>query len=327
MSHMKSRMKWWRVGLAAGAAVLVAAGCGSEGGSDSGTAAAPAQEAPAQAEAAPNAAQGAPGAAEKPGADANAGPPDAGAPVKFRLEDRAIIYTGSITVRVKDVSGAASDATSIATAAGGFVGGDKRSSTDDRAEATIVLRVPAPRFTAVVDQIAKLGDQQQRDVNTEDVTEEALDLDARISSQRARVDSGRRLLAQAKTLSELVMLEGELAKRESDLASLEAKKRRMDDLTALSTITVTLLAPEAAAPPPAEEKDEIGFLAGLKGGWTALVASLGVVLTVLGALLPWFVALGLPVLAAVWLARRLRRPRTVAAVPPAPATPAPPAAP
>ncbi|MDQ7910054.1 DUF4349 domain-containing protein [Phytohabitans sp. ZYX-F-186] len=296
--------KWWRVALAAGVVALVAAGCGSGGGSDSG--------ASSVENAAP--AQGAPPAADKPGAEAAA--PDAGAPVKYRLDDRAIVYTGSITVRVEDVSAAAAEATSIATGSGGFVGGDKRSSTDAYAEATIVLRVPAPKFTAVVDQLAKLGDQQQRDVSTEDVTEEALDLDARISSQRARVDSGRRLLAQAKTLSELVMLEGELAKREADLASLEAKKRRMDNLTALSTITVTLLGPEAEAPVE-EEETEIGFLTGLKGGWNALVGALVVLLTVVGALLPWLVALGLPVVGALWLARRLRRRR----IQPVPASP------
>lgn len=304
-----SHKKWWRVVMAAGVVAFVAAGCGSGGDSDSGGASVN--------EAAP--AQGAPDAAEKPGADA-----PAGAPVKFRLEDRAIIYTGSITVRVKDVSAAATDATSIATGAGGFVGGDKRSSSGGYAEATIVLRVPAPKFAGVVDQLAKLGDQQQRDINTEDVTEEALDLDARISSQRARVDSGRRLLAQAKTLSELVMLEGELAKREADLASLEAKKRRMDDLTALSTITVTLVTEPAAPAPAEEEDDEIGFLTGLKGGWNALVGSLVVLLTVVGALLPWLIALGLPVLAALWLTRRVRRQRIrPVPAPPAPAPPAP----
>ncbi|MFC0528119.1 DUF4349 domain-containing protein [Phytohabitans kaempferiae] len=316
-----SQRKWWRVGLAACAVALVTSGCGAGGSDDSGSASSAGEAAPARDQAA------APGAAEKPGADANQGaPPNAGAPVKFRLEDRAIIYTGSLSVRVEDVNAAATEATSIATAVGGFVGGDKRSSNDRYAEATITLRVPAPRFTAVVDQLAKLGEQQQRDVNTEDVTEEALDLDARITSQRARVDSGRRLLAQAKTLSELVTLEGELAKREADLASLEAKKRRMADLTALSTITVTLLAPGAKAPVEEEEKEEeIGFLAGLKGGWTALVASLSVLLTVLGALLPWFVALAVPVFGALWLARRFRRPRTVTPVPPAPAPPAAPA--
>ncbi|WP_232074724.1 DUF4349 domain-containing protein [Phytohabitans suffuscus] len=313
-----SGRRWWRAALAAGLVALVASGCGAGGGGDDAGTTSKVQEGaaapvPAQGEAAPGA-----------GKDVGEAAPNAGAPVKYRLEDRAIIYTGSITVRVEDVSAAAAQATSIATGSGGFVGGDKRSSSDAYAEATIVLRVPAPRFGAVVDQLAKLGDQQQRDISTEDVTEEALDLDARISSQRARVDSGRRLLAQAKTLNELVMLEGELAKREADLASLEAKKRRMDDLTALSTITVTLLAPQAVAPAE-EEETEIGFLTGLKGGWTALLGALVVLLTVIGALLPWMIALGLPVAGGLWLARRLRRAR-VRPVPPAPPT-APPAAP
>ncbi|GAA4694840.1 lipoprotein [Phytohabitans rumicis] len=279
------------------AAALVLAGCGSgDDSGDSSTAgvaqregAGAAPEAPAQGEAA------------KPGADA-----DAGAPVKFRLDERAIIYTGSITVRVDDVSRAASAATSIVTGVGGFIGGDKRASNDSYAEASLTLRVPADKFSSVVDRLAGLGKQEQRDINTEDVTEEALDLDARIASQRARVESGRRLLAQAKTLNDLILLEGELAKREADLASLEAKKRRMDDLTALSTITVTLLGPGAQVPSP--EEDETGFLVGLKGGWTALVASLGVLLTVLGALLPWLAVLAVPVVAVLWLRRRVRRP-------------------
>jgi hypothetical protein len=305
-----SHRKWFRVVMAAGVVAFVAAGCGGGGGADS-------TDAASVNEAAPAPAQGAPGAAEKQGADA-----DAGAPVKFRLEDRAIIYTGSITVRVKDVGAAAAEATSIATGSGGFVGGDKRSSNDSYAEATIVLRVPADKFGAVVDQLAKLGDQQQRDINTEDVTEEALDLDARISSQRARVDSGRRLLAQAKTLSELVMLEGELAKREADLASLEAKKRRMDDLTSLSTITVTLLAPQAAA--PVEEDDDFGFLTGLEAGWTGLVAALVLLLTIVGLLLPWLIVIVPVVLGTVWLARRHHRQRLrPVPAPPAPTPPAP----
>jgi len=310
-----SHKKWWKVAIAAGVVAFVAAGCGGGGDDATDSGAASVDEAAAP--------QGAQGAAEKPGTDRDAAEPNAAAPVKFRLDDRVIIYTGSITVRVKDVGAAAAQATSIAAGSGGFVGGDKRSSSDAYAEATIVLRVPAARFNAVVDQLARLGEQQQRDISTEDVTEEALDLDARIGSQRARVESGRRLLAQAKTLSELVMLEGELAKREADLASLEAKKRRMDDLTALSTITVTLLAPQAEVA-PVEEGDDIGFLTGLKAGWTGLVGALVLLLTIVGLLLPWLLVLGPLVLGTLWLTRRLRRTRTPV-VPPAPTAAAPPA--
>lgn len=296
----------WGVGVAVLATALLVGGCGSGDSSDAGTSGAAAQD---EGVAAPEAA-GKDNAAPQDGAQ-----PAAGAPVEFRLDDRAIIYTGSITVRVQRVDEAAAKATSIVTGAGGFVGGDKRSSDDTYAEASLTLRVPAAKFAGVVDELARLGEPERRDINTEDVTEEALDLDARIASQSARVDSGRRLLAQAKSLSDLVMLEGELAKREADLASLEAKKRRIDDLTALSTITAVLLGPGAKA--PEDDEPNTGFLAGLKGGWNALVISLGVLLTVLGALLPWLVALGVPALAALWLFRRLR-PRPAAAPPPAP---------
>ena len=155
------------------------------------------------------------------------------------VDQRSIIYRGGITVRAKDsVNAAADQATGIATTAGGFIGADT---------ATMTLRVPADKFTTVVNQLARLGKEEHREINTEDVTEQTVDLDARIQVQQARVDSGRRLLAQAKTLNDLVMLEKEVATRESDLASLQAKKRNLADLTALSTITVTFLGPEAPA--------------------------------------------------------------------------------
>ncbi|MEV1285834.1 DUF4349 domain-containing protein [Micromonospora sp. NPDC049679] len=241
-----------------------------------------------------------------PGVAEQQGQPAAGDPVRYRADERAIIYTGSMTVRVENVERAAARAATIVTGAGGFVGGDKRTSGDSDAEASLELRVPAAKFGQVVDEIAGLGDPERRDIATQDVTEESLDLDARIATQRARVESGRRLLAQAKNLNDLVMLEGELAKREADLASLEAKKRRLADLTALSTITAVLLGPGTHG---AGDEGQPGFVAGVKGGWKALVASLAVLLTVLGALLPWLVALGVPVAGVVWLALRLNRRR------------------
>jgi hypothetical protein len=297
------------------AAGLALAGCGSgdsgdvQSTADGADAAAPAEAPAAGVEKDESGAQQGVGLLGQPAQDPATGP---------GVGQRAIVYTGSITVRVADVDGKAAEAARIATGAGGFVGGDNRSSDESAAEATLQLRVPADRFASVVDQLAELGDTVRRDIKTDDVTEETLDLDARIATQTARVDSGRRLLAQAKSLTDLVMLEGELAKREADLASLEAKKRRLADLTALSTITAILLGPNAR-----EDDDEpaTGFLAGLKGGWEAFVASLRVLLTVLGALLPWIIALGLPVVGVLWLVRRLRARRS-APLPAAPSVPA-----
>jgi hypothetical protein len=223
------------------------------------------------------------------------------------VDQRSIIYRGSMSVRVKNVTAAASQITGIATTAGGFIGSDNRSRDSGNDTATMELRVPADKFASVVDQLSKLGAEESRQISTEDVTEQTVDLDARISVQQARVDSGRKLLASAKSLSDLVMLEREVATRESDLASLQAKKRHLADLVALSTISVTLLNEQAPAPKPKPEKH--GFVGGLAAGWHALLSSLRVVLTVLGAVLPWVLIVGVPAWAIYYLVRRAQRRR------------------
>ncbi|MEV0154804.1 DUF4349 domain-containing protein [Micromonospora sp. NPDC050686] len=304
MHRGSGRRRAATAGLAAGLVALLLGGCGA-GASDSGnSSAADGAAAPAKAPLVGDARAGAAPEAGGPAEQAKGG-----AAPDLRVDQRAIIYTGTMQVRVDDVDFAAGQAVSIATAAGGFVGGDQRQSRDSDTRAELQLRVPAEKFTRVVDQLAALGRQDSREVRTEDVTEETVDLDARIASQRARVESARKLLARATTISDLVTLEGELARREADLASLEAKKRRLADLTALSTVTVAFV--QADAPPAA--KSEAGFLSGLRNGWHALLASLGVLLTVLGALLPWLIVLGVP-LGLLFAALRRRRRR---AAPPA----------
>ncbi|WP_433722196.1 DUF4349 domain-containing protein [Actinoplanes sp. CA-051413] len=294
---MRARRRITAALSAAGLAVTLAlAGCSGDGADDSASSAgsAPQLGEPAPAEAP---AKGEADTAER-GKDQAAEAPD------LRVDQRSIVYTGAITVRVEDVNIAAARAAGIATGAGGFISGDKRNSGSGSQDATLELRVPAEKFNPVVTQLAELGHEEQRGINTEDVTEQTIDLDARIATQQARVDSGRKLLAQAKSLNDLVMLEREVATREADLASLQAKKRRLADLTALSTITLVLLDPDAVA--AEEEEGAPGFLAGLQNGWKGLLASLGVVLTVLGWLLPWLIVLALPAWGIIWLYRRNR---------------------
>ncbi|MBB5111551.1 DUF4349 domain-containing protein [Micromonospora echinospora] len=257
------------------------------------------------------------------GADGDQAAPGGTGGADLRVDQRSIIYTGTMQVRVDDVEAAAREAVTAVTAAGGFVGGDRRTSRSAEARATLTLRVPADKFAGVIDQLAGLGRQERREIRTEDVTEQVVDLDSRIATQRARVESARKLLAQASSVDELVRLENEVGTRQADLAALEARKRRLADLTSLSTITVTLLGPDAST---AEEEADLGFLSGLDGGWTAFRASARIALTVLGAVLPFAVVIGVPLwLLLLWRRRRRARrtpPPGLGAMPPVPAGPA-----
>ena len=256
-------------------------------------------------------------AAEAPGA-APAPPQDASQPQQqVKAEERALIYTGQIYVKVDDVGAKADQAAGIATSLGGTIGGDQRSLNGDQSSAQIVLRVPSDKFDEALDQLARLGTEESRSKQTEDVTEQVVDLEARLAPQRASVDRVRALLAQATTIGEVVSIESELTRREADLASLEQRRERLAGLVALSTITAYLHGPDAEVVP---DEPDTGFLAGLKSGWRAFLESVKILLTVAGWLLPWAIAIFVPIWLLVWFLRR-RRPARVTAPAPAPSSP------
>lgn len=298
MRQRAGRTRGW-VKLAAALGVLVVlGGCGSSSGGDASSArdeqaaggAAP-ERAPAQDEA----------PADKPNE-------------KVGGAERSLVYVGGISLRVEDVTKAADSASRLATTHGGFVAGDnRRASGDDDGDgrnsyAELVLRVPSAKFGDTVDALAKLGQELERTRKVEDVTKVVLDLDSRIASQQASVNRVRQLMARAEDINQIVSLERELAQRESDLASLLARKRNLTDQVALSTITVNLYGPRAEY---TAKKPERGFFAGLSAGWQAFKGFVVILLTVFGALLPFLVALAVVLTPLLWYVRRRRRHRAV----------------
>jgi hypothetical protein len=239
------------------------------------------------------------------------------APAQIEPQQRSLIYNGAMSVKVDDVAVAANRAIDVANGMGGAVGGDKRTLDADRSEAQLVLRVPSEKFSAALTELGKLGTEQTRSVDTQDVTEALVDLDSRLATQRASVERVRALMAKAQTVGEVFSVESEVARREADLDSLEQRKAKLAGLVALSTITLELRGP--AAPTPSGEEPDPGFLAGLRNGWSAFVDSIEVVLVAAGWLLPWVVILGIP----VWVLIRLRRRRTTPAPAPDSAPPVP----
>lgn len=207
------------------------------------------------------------------------------------LIDRDVIYTADLTVRVDDVSKAAAQIETAVRAAGGFVAGSERSTdaSSTRSAATLTLRVPPGDFNSVLDRVAALGVLVERNLAGKDVTEAVIDVKSRIASARASVVRIRELMDRAVTLRDVVALEGELSQREADLDALLAKQAALKDQTSLATVVVHLQSPDAAA--VAAEDDDKGFTAGLANGWDAFSGAATAGATVLGALVPFAVAL------------------------------------
>jgi Domain of unknown function (DUF4349) len=304
--------------LLAGAMLLAGCGGGESGGTASSSTADRASSGGSVArapEASGGSAKSAPGTAQD---SSNGGGSGTKTSARVVPITRAVVYHGDITVRVKDVTAAVARAESLATGVDGLVFAEQTSSEPGRkgaTNATMTLKVPPTQFRPVLNQLGGLGKQLSRSQTAEDVTSQAVDVESRLRSQRASVARLQALLDKATTVGAIVQVEGELSQRESDLEALEAQQKSLNELVDLATISVSFVAPHAKAPAPVK-KDNLGFLPGLTGGLTALLAVVVLTLTAAGALLPFVITLAL-VGVPVWLVLRSRR------HPAATATPAP----
>lgn len=208
---------------------------------------------------------------------------------------RDVVKTATMTVTVGDPTAAADRAADIATDAGGRVDSrtEDRGSALNRARVTLSLRVPADELDGAIDRLKQLGTVETLDLQTEDVTSQRVDLDARIKALQTSVDRLLSIMRDARDPSALIEAENALSQRQADLDSLRAQRAALGEQIAFSTITVEVLAEQAGGPSP--EKYQ-GFFGQVERGWDALLDTGTHLFLLVGLMLPWAAA-GLVLLA------------------------------
>jgi Flp pilus assembly protein TadB len=334
------RGRLWIAGGAAAAVIAVAAVIAPSVGSLVGTSGGAIEES-AVAPVAP-ADSGAGSSTDSSGADSRESAPLTVAPdsaagdtaAGAEAADRDIITTASATVTADEVDAAARAIANSAVAHGGYVesmsvGSDGVVYPVSPSEGGIVydtmpypyptdgawitVRVPADQLQSVVDELDDVGEVTATSLSRQDVTEQTVDLEARIDAAQASVDRLTELMAQAESVADLIAAEAALSERQATLESYQQQLEMLDDLVAMSTLSVTVV-------PDVEPvtADPAGFGDGLTAGWNGLVATLNGIVVALGFLLPWLAVAALAALI-VWgvvrLVRTRRRGRTDAATP------------
>ena len=235
--------------------------------------------------------------------------PDAPA-VLPAVQDRKLARQANIALTVADVDAAAAKVRAIAAAARGMVLAEAISSEPESPDlggfSTITISVPTGALDETLDRLAAVGEVHSRNTSTEDVTAQYVDTESRVKTMQASVERVRALMGEATRLADIVSLEAELSRRQADLESLQTQLAALEDAVELAPIEVALSTDETALE---DRDDDTGFLAGLAAGWDAFTTSVTVLLTALGALLPFAVLaalVGVPLI--VWLRRRGTRP-------------------
>ena len=135
----------------------------------------------------------------------------------------------------------------IAQAKGGFVLSSQTNGNEARA-GSITVRIPEENFESALSQIDDLGEITDKRVAGEDVSQEFIDLDARLRNLSAQEAVMLDLMNRANTIQGTIRVQNQLTGIQLEIEKIRGRLRYLEDQTALSTITVDLTETGVLAP-------------------------------------------------------------------------------
>ena len=238
--------------------------------------------------------------------------PDKGVPTVVVSGDRNLILTAKIDMRTKDPWATSDRAQAIATGLGGDVLNLSQSGNADTRSASLTIRVPSNRFGDALQQLKSLeGEVQTSGVSAQDVTDQFVDLQARLTAKQAEEQRYIAILNRANTIDEILKVDASLGGVRTQIEQLTAQINSIKQRTDFSTISMSISTLSAL---PGDTSPKAWDPAKTVG---RALAALGAMMQVFADVVIWLVVFGwLPLLAlaAVVVATRMRRPTA----PPAP---------
>ena len=212
--------------------------------------------------------------------------------------ERKIIRNADLELEANAPEEAQAKITQIAESKGGFVVESTQSNSDVKATkrdtVAMIVRVPSAKFDEALNEIRQNASRViVETVKGQDVTEEFIDIEARLKTQKALEEQFLEIMKRSNSVEDALNVQTEIASVRGEIEKVEGRKRFLENQASLSTIKIKLQSPTVFS------ANSSGFLYQLTQAFnTGFNAALSFVLffvTVLVALFPLLILIGLPI--------------------------------
>ena len=231
------------------------------------------------------------------------------------VQSRLIIRTADMSIVVTDTEEAMQTIVQMVESNGGWVVDSSVFQYDERAKTgNMTVRVPAEGFQSALDAIQGLAlEVTAISTSGQDVTEEYVDLSARLANLEATADRVRTFLDEAQDVEEALAVNQELSRLEAEIESLKGRIQYLQQSSAFSTITVNLTPDILAQPIQVAGWQPEGVVRNaIEALINALQALLSLLIWLLIFVFPIVLLIGIPLWLTVRYIRRRRARRKAA---------------
>ncbi|MCX7912762.1 MAG: DUF4349 domain-containing protein [Dehalococcoidales bacterium] len=188
--------------------------------------------------------------------------------------ERMVIRSASLELVVEDVNNSIARITELADQYGGYVVNSNVYQERNRLYGNISLRVDAARFYEALRALRQLAiEVKAESTSGQDVTEEYIDLDARLRNLEASESQLLELMKRAGDVEEILKVQQELTRTREEIERTKARMKYLEESSALAYISVTLEQSKLsvdfnATARTLKEGQAIRFEANVSGGFT-----------------------------------------------------------
>lgn len=214
------------------------------------------------------------------------------APAPLTGQGPKVIRTGRITVEIPDGRFASKlgELEDLMAGLAGFVSGSEAAAqSGSLREGSVTFEVPSEHFQAALDGTRRLGKVQAYVVTGQDVSNQYVDLQARLANEEAVREAMLQFFKDAHSVQDDVTIENQLGQVTAQIEQLQGQIHYLEQATAYSTVTVTLR--EAAAATAASGEDRWGFRTALDRAAHNFVYVIDGILETAGSALPFLLLL------------------------------------
>lgn len=151
------------------------------------------------------------------------------------IAGRLVSYVASIDLVVEDLDTFNAQVNSLVSQHKGFI---LRSRIDDGLSYSAVIKIPAADLNDSLDQIGNLGKEKNRAIESADVTDAVIDAEAQLKNLIALRGRLRELLTRAKTVDEVLKIESELARVQTEIDALNARLKTLQGQINYSEVNI-----------------------------------------------------------------------------------------
>ncbi|MCK8817230.1 DUF4349 domain-containing protein [Natroniella sulfidigena] len=199
--------------------------------------------------------------------------------------ERKLITTGNLELEITDLADSEDIVEELIEEYSGYLSDSRQQQLrDQRQSHSYTIRVPADNFSALISDLQKLGELKDKQISSQDVTDNYIDLEVRQKNLSAQEDRYRKLLNEAEVVKEILEIEKELNRVRTEIERIENQLERYDDQINLSTIRLRLTEP---APLFNNYRLPETFQQAVQG----FITSIHLIIIFIGRILPWLLML------------------------------------